>query len=196
MHSASSYWDTHLYLLHHNSSVNLTTTYVQNSGQITNGMRCRKTTLQDSVLLPWHQHPPGMPSQEQLGSGWTAFTLVSDVSTPAGKNGVWPPLWHRRTKHRTCFPPMSNPSTSSWTAQLDNSGWWDNRMAAQHLPWGLVQPSSGYEELAQKKNDRVSLSLLQARFSHEVSVMLYVGGAQPFHPTGYFHTSIYVHRLK
>jgi len=50
---------------------------------------------------------------------------------------------------------MSNPSTS-WTAQRDGSGQWDNHMAAQHLPRDLVHPSSGYEELTQKKKKTVS----------------------------------------
>ena len=57
------------------------------------------------------------------------------------KWGMW--VWHRRTNCRPCCPPMSNPSTSSWTARPDGSGQWDNRMAAQHLPRDLVQPSSG-----------------------------------------------------
>ena len=46
-------------------------------------------------------------------------------------------------------PPMSNPSTSSWTARPDGYGRWDNRMAAQDLPRDLVPPSSGLKELAQ-----------------------------------------------
>ena len=46
--------------------------------------------------------------------------------------------------------PMSNPSISSWTAWPDGSGRWDNRVAAQHLPWDLVRPSRGCKELVQK----------------------------------------------
>ena len=55
--------------------------------------------------------------------------------------GLW--VWRRRTNRRPCSPPMSNPSTSLWTAWPDGSGRWDNRMAAQHLPRDLVRPSSG-----------------------------------------------------
>jgi len=55
-------------------------------------MRSGWTTLRDSVpssptptptLLEW-------PFQGQQGSGLTASGLVSDVSVPAGTNGVWP----------------------------------------------------------------------------------------------------------
>jgi len=35
------------------------------------------------------------------------------------------------------------PSTFPWTAWPDGSGWWENWMAAQHLPWDVVWPSSG-----------------------------------------------------
>jgi len=34
----------------------------------------------------------GWPSQEEPASGLTASAPVSDVSTPACTNGVWPPL--------------------------------------------------------------------------------------------------------
>jgi len=56
---------------------------------------------------------------------------------------VWPLFRHlwvlrRRTNHCPCCPPMSNPSISPWTAQPDGSGWWDNWMAAQHLPWDTI----------------------------------------------------------
>ena len=54
-------------------------------------------------------------------------------------------VWRRRTNRRPCCPPMSNPSTSSWTAWPDGSGRWDNWMAAQHLPRDLVRPSSGLQ---------------------------------------------------
>ena len=47
---------------------------------------------------------------------------------------------------------MSNPSTTSWTAWLDGSGRWDNRMAAQHLPRYLVRPSSGYKNCRKRRN--------------------------------------------
>ena len=45
--------------------------------------------------------------------------------------GLW--VWCR-TNRRPCRPPLSNPSTSP---RPDGSGRWDNRMAAQHLPWYL-----------------------------------------------------------
>jgi len=39
-------------------------------------------------------------------------------------------LWRRRTSRWPCCSPISNPSTSPWTAWPDGSGRWDNRMAA------------------------------------------------------------------
>jgi len=57
-------------------------------------------------------------------------------------------VWCRRTNRRPCCPPMSNPSTSPWTAWLDGSRRWDNRLAAQHLSRDLLRPRirSKYEE--------------------------------------------------
>jgi len=57
--------------------------------------------------------------------------------------GLW--VWCRlqKNKSRPCCPPMSNPSASPGTARPDSSGRWGNRMAAQHLPRDLVQPSNG-----------------------------------------------------
>ena len=52
-------------------------------------------------------------------------------------------VWRRRTNSQPCRPPMSNSSTSPWTAWPDGSGRWDNRMASQHLPRELVRTSSG-----------------------------------------------------
>jgi len=67
--------------------------------------------------------------------------------------GLW--VWRRRTNSRPCCPPMSNPSTSPWTAWLDSSGWWDNWMAAQHLSWDLVQPSSGFNNSPKRRAQRI-----------------------------------------
>jgi len=59
---------------------------MRHSGRITTGMRCGRTTPQDSAFSS--PDPPEWPSQE--GSGLTASVPVSDVS--ACTNGVWPPL--------------------------------------------------------------------------------------------------------
>jgi len=66
--------------------------------------------------------------------------------------GLW--VWRRRTNRRPCCPPMSYPSTSSWTARPDGAERWDNRMAAQHLPRDLVRPSSGQQQLTQTTKKR------------------------------------------
>ena len=83
-------------------------------------------------------HPPGMALP------WTAWILHSQMGY-GSFCGLW--VWHRRTDHWPYCPPMSNPSNSWWTGWPDGSGWWDNRMAAQHLPRDLVRPSSGLKEL-------------------------------------------------
>ena len=76
-----------------------------------------------------HQYPPpAMTSQEEPGSSSTASTPVSDVSAPVSTNGVWPPL------QPVSVTQKNKPSTSPWTARPDGPGWWDNWMAAQHLP--------------------------------------------------------------
>ena len=60
--------------------------------------------------------------------------------------------------------PMSNPSTSPWTAWPDGAGRWDNRMAAQHLPRDLVRPSSSFNNsLKRREGDRPPLGSASAR---------------------------------
>ena len=80
------------------------------------------------------------------------------MQSPACTSAAWLlcGLWvlRRRTNRRPCRPPMSNPSTSPWTAWPDGLGRWDNRMAAHHLPRDLVRPSSG-KELAQTMKKKV-----------------------------------------
>ena len=66
--------------------------------------------------------------------------------------GLW--VWRRRTNRRPYCHSMSNPSTSSWIAWPDGSRRWDNRMAAQHLPWGLVRPSSGLKNWLKRRRRR------------------------------------------
>jgi len=75
----------------------------------------------------------------RLRAGVTFPLLL--VQMGHGLCGLW--VWCRRTSRRPFCPPMSNPSTSPWTAQPDGSGRWDNRMAAQNLTQDLVRPSSG-----------------------------------------------------
>ena len=137
---------------------------VRRTGRITNGMRSRRTTPQDSAfsfqrsvptLLEW-------PSQAEPGAGLTACAPLSGVSAPACTNGVWPPVWRRRTNRRPCCPPLTNTSTSSWTAWSDGSGRWVYRMAAQHLPRDRVRPSSGYKNWP-KRWRRSSCVITQAQ---------------------------------
>ena len=66
------------------------------------------------------------PSQEEPGSGSTAFASVSDISAPACRNGICPPLRPVSLVHKNnrgpCCPPMSNSSTFPWNARPDRSG--------------------------------------------------------------------------
>ena len=81
------------------------------------------------------------PAQPPLLQCWTFRLLL--VQTGYGLLCVlW--VWRRRTNRRPCCPPVSNPSTSPWTAWPDGAGRRDNWMAAQHLPRDLVRPSSGF----------------------------------------------------
>ena len=59
LHGASNR-DTQLYLLHNNSSLFLTATYVRRSGRIINGMRNGRTTPQDFAFSSPTPAPPGM----------------------------------------------------------------------------------------------------------------------------------------
>ena len=125
MHGASNL-DTHLCPPHSNSSVFLTTTtYVRRSGRIINGM---PTTPQDSAFNSRHRYPPSRNDVPKKSLGL--------AQPPSHRCRTFPPLfvqmgygglcslwvWRRRTNRRPCCPPMSNPSTSSWTVWPDGSG--------------------------------------------------------------------------
>ena len=75
-------------------------------------------------------------------------------------------VWRRRTNGRQCCPPMSNPSTSSWTTGPDGSGRWDKRMAAQYLPLDLVRPSSGLKNPLKRWRRRFSFTFPQCSSFH------------------------------
>jgi len=90
-------------------------------------------TVVPSRLAPFRNDPP----KKSLGPAQTpphrcrSFLLLLVQMGCGLLCSLW--VW-RRTNRRPCRPPMSNPSTSPWTARPDGSGRWDNRMAAQHLP--------------------------------------------------------------
>jgi len=153
-----------------------TTTYVRRTGRITIGMRSGWTTLRDPVLSCPTSAPtlPEWLCQEQRGFGSTTSAPVSDASTPVCTNGVWPPLRPvsvgRRTNRRPCCPPMSNPSTSSWTAWTDGSGRWDNWMAAQHMPRDLVRPSRIWTRWKDEEKGVAYYALVDFNVSTDTSV--------------------------
>jgi len=158
MHDVSNRGN-HLYSPHNNSSVYLITTYVRRTGRITNGMRSGRTDLRYKIphFHPRHRHPHPRndPPKNSLGSTkppphwYRTFPLLHVQMGYGFFCGLW--VWSRGTNRRPCCPPMSNPSTSSWTARSDGSGRWDNRMAAQHLPRDLVRPSSGLKNSLKRR---------------------------------------------
>jgi len=116
-----------------------TTTHVRRTRRITNGMRSGRTSPQDSAF----SSPTPAPTPREPGSGVSVSVPLLLAQMGYGLLcGLWE--WRRRTNRRQCCPPMSNPSTSSWTARPDGSGRWNNRMAAQHLPRDLVRSNSGF----------------------------------------------------
>jgi len=111
MHGISN-GDTHLYPLHNNTSVHLrTTTEVQRSGRITNGIQggwralrdyalpclcraiCRAIpiTIAGPFLENLHQSSRNSPAKNSV-SGLTASAPVLNISVPPYTNGVWPLL--------------------------------------------------------------------------------------------------------
>jgi len=81
----------------------------------------------------------------------TFHKVMQGVSSACGScptllRSIWV---RRRTDCWPCCRSLSNPSTFPWSTRPDGSGWRNNRMAAQHLPWDLVLLSSGLKELTQ-----------------------------------------------
>ena len=163
MHNASN-WDTqvevptaqHLIRSSENKSASQWVDSQVKSCLITNGMQSGQTIPQDSAFLfptPVPTPRNQWPSQEEPGSGFTASAPVSDVSTPACTNGVWPPLqpvWRRRTNRRPCMLssnvqfidlPVDCMAWRFWTMSHDS---WDNRIAAQHLSRDPARPSKHF----------------------------------------------------
>ena len=93
----------------------MTTVQVWHSGLVTEGMRCGWRTLRDSafssptsapILLKW-------PGQEQRGSGLSVPAPISDVSSPAYTNGVWPLLWFVSVAQKNKPPSMLSSNVQS-----------------------------------------------------------------------------------
>jgi len=91
---------------------------------------------------PRYWHPP---CQEQRGSGLTASPTVSDDSAPVYTNGLalLRTVDVAQINKPSTLSSISNPSASRRIVRPDGSGWWHNRMAAQHLPRDLVRRSRG-----------------------------------------------------
>jgi len=160
-----------LFLVKVNHSVYLTTTtYVRHSGRLPLEHGVDGQPHKTPHFHPRHQHPPPIfwndPPKKSLGLAkppphrCRTFPLLLVQMGYGPLCGLW--VWRRRTNRRPCCPPMSNPSTSPWTAWPDDGGRWDNRMTAQYLPRDLVRPSSGFNNsLKRKKLDAINYSPLQ-----------------------------------
>ena len=107
-----------------------------------------------------HTHPE-WPSQEEPGSGLTAYAPVSDVSGPGCTNGVWPPLRlvsvAQKIKSSTMSSSKSNPSTSPRTARPDGSGRWDRQPNGCSTPALKSSAAKQWinEEVAQTKEEPI-----------------------------------------
>ena len=140
MHGVSNE-DTYLHPLNNNSSVLLTTkTYLRLSGRITGGIRSGWITLRDWVLsTPTPAHPPwNDPSKYSANQAQPPLHRWRMLPLPLAQmgHGLFCGFWvgRRRTNHRPCWTPMSNPPNSLWTARPDECAGWDNWMVALPLP--------------------------------------------------------------
>jgi len=92
-----------------------------------------------------HQHPPSWndPSNNSVGPAQLPpdqCRRLPLLLTQMGYGllcGFW--VLRRRTNRGICCPPLSTPSTFPWTARSDGCGWWNNRLATQHLSLHLVR---------------------------------------------------------
>ena len=122
-------------------------------------MECGVDSQFHKTLHFHHQYPPPLewPSQEEPGSCLTASALVLDISTPACTNRVWPLLWPVSVAQNNKLLTMLSSNVQSINLPMDciawpdGSGRWDNWMAARHLPWDLVQPSSGFKNSLKRR---------------------------------------------
>jgi len=152
-----------LYPLHNNSSAHLTTiTEVRRSGRITDGMRKEWRALRDPVLSSsTHLAEIALPS-----TAWVRLnrlrTVVTRFRSSLHKRGMAVWVWRRSNRWLYCLAmSMHRPPNG-----LHGSGWWDNRLAVQHLARVLVRPSSGLKELAQTMMLMKQLVLACCRHSY------------------------------
>jgi len=152
----SSNRDTHLYPPHNITSVHLTTTtYVQRSGRITNGIRSGRTTPQDSAFSSQTPAPTPSewPSQKEPRSGLIASAPVSDVSAPACTNGVWPPLRPVSLVQKNKPSTMLSSNVQSIDLPTDCTAWrfWTTRQSNGCSTSASSAAKQWFEQLAQKK---------------------------------------------
>ena len=92
-------------------------------GRITNGMRSGQTAPQDSAFSSLAPTRPEWPSQEESGSGLTAYAPVLDVSAPACTNGVWPPLQPVSVAQKNKLSTMLSSNVQSINLPTDCMAW-------------------------------------------------------------------------
>ena len=176
MHGASNR-DTHLHSPHNNSSVHLTTTtYVRRIGRITNGMRCRGTTPQDSAFSSPTPTPipPERPSQEEAGSDLTASAQALGVSAHVCTNGVSPPLWPVSVAQKNKLSTVLSFDVQSIDLTVDCMAWrfWIMRQS-NGCSTPAPRPNAAkqwLEQLAQKKKFQITQYANNIRIFIQVKV--------------------------
>jgi len=119
---------------------------------------CTHNPTRLRIFIPDTGTPPEWASQEEHGPGYPpphrcrTFPLLFVEMGYGLLCGL--SVWRRRTKRWPCCSPMSNPSTSPWTAWFEGSGRHNNRMAAEHLPRDLLRPSSGLNNSLKRRRRR------------------------------------------
>jgi len=143
------YRDTHLYPPHNNPSVHLTaTTEMRRSRRITDEIQRGWRTSPDSgtFIDDIGTHPPGMALPRtawvrlnRLSTGVGLFHSCSHICGMAPSAACECGAGERTVCYVVFHCLIHRPLCSTWP---ECSGWWNNRMAAQHLPRDLEQPSS------------------------------------------------------
>ena len=123
---------------------------------------------------PRHGTPPEWPSQEEPGSGSTTSAPVSDVSTPACTNGVWPPLRSVSVAQKNKPSTMLTSNVQSIDLLMDcMARWFWTMRQSNGCSTSAPRASAAkqwIEELAQKKCHYFTTNVFCPTFIHHVIV--------------------------
>jgi len=107
---------------------------------------CSKTNGKNNrTYIRWLTNP------EQKSPATQLWVQINRLRTGVGR--FWPLLQFASGAQQIKSLTIFSSNVQSINLPMDctawRSGWWDNRLAAQHLSWDLVRPSSGLNKLAQ-----------------------------------------------